>query len=179
MYVGTVVYVFGLFMVSLSSEYYQFLLSLGVVSSLGSSAVFNASLSCLSSWFLRRRGAALGIVASGSSLGGVVLPIMMTKMTQSVGFPWAMRAVAFLFLGLLTIACFTVKSRLPPRPRPLVLTEYFTGLKEPVMALSVAAMFFFFWGMFLPFNYIILQAINQGMDANLASYLLPITNAVR
>jgi MFS family permease len=166
-------------MTSLSTEYYQFFLALGVVSSLGSSAVFNAAMSSVVSWFFRRRGAAFGIMASGSSVGGVVLPIMMTKMIQQVGWGWTMRAVAFLFLFLLGIACLTVKSRLPPRPKPLVIREYFSSLKEPAMALSVTAMFFFFWGMFLPFNFVILQAQRQGMDPNLTYYLLPIMNAVR
>jgi MFS family permease len=177
--IGTVTYVFGLMMTSLATEYYQFFLALGVLSAIGSSAVFNACMASVVSWFFRHRAAAFGIMVSGSSLGGVVLPIMMEKMIAEVGFPWTMRAVAFLFLFLLGIACLTVKSRLPPRPRPLVAAEYYGGFKEPAFALTCLACFLFFWGMFLPFNYIILQAQRQGMDANLTQYLLPIINAVR
>lgn len=181
--VGTLVYVFGLMMTSLSSEYYQFILAQSVVASIGSSAAFNASLASVSSWFFRRRGAALGIMASGSSLGGVVLPIMMTRMIDpnidDVGFPWTIRAVAFLFLGLMSIACLTVKSRLPPKPRPVVLKEYLDTLRDPNFALLVTSLFLFFWGMFLPFTYVILQAQQQGMDRTLTTYLLPIMNAVR
>ncbi|KAK2011955.1 major facilitator superfamily transporter [Colletotrichum eremochloae] len=178
LYGGTVVYVFGLMMTSLSTKYYQFILAQSIVSSVGSSACFNAAMVSVTSWFFRRRGAAFGIMASGSSVGGVVLPIMMTKLIAQVGFPWAIRAVAFLFLFLLSIACLTVKSRLPPRPRPLVLREYVDSLREPPMAITVCAMFLFFWGMFLPFNFVILQAKAQGMDENLVIYLLPIMNAV-
>ncbi|KAK1487226.1 major facilitator superfamily transporter [Colletotrichum cuscutae] len=178
LYCGTVVYVFGLMMTSLSTQYYQFILAQSLVSSIGSSACFNACMSSVTSWFFRRRAAAFGIMVSGSSLGGVILPIMMSKMIPQVGFPWAIRAVAFLFLFLLGIACLTVKSRLPPRPHPFVFKEYVDGLREPPMAITVCASFLFFLGMFLPFNFVILQARAQGMDENLVIYLLPIMNAV-
>ncbi|KAK3319545.1 major facilitator superfamily domain-containing protein [Cercophora scortea] len=175
---GTVIYVFGLMMTSLASQYYQFFLAQSILSSIGSAAVFNACMSSVVSWFHRRRGAAFGIMVSGSSLGGTVLPIMMHKMIESVGFGWALRTVAFLFLFLLAIACLTVKSRLPPSPKPFVLADYFSGFLEPAYTLTVVAEFLFFWGVFLPFNYIILQAERQGMDPTLVPYILPIINAV-
>lgn len=165
-------------MVSLAKEYYQIFLAQSLVASIGSSAVFNASMSCLVSWFLKKRAAAYGIMVSGSSFGGVVLPIMMNKLIVQIGFPWMMRTIAFLFLALLIIACLTVKSRLPPRPRPFVFQEYLDTFKELPMVLTIGGFFFFFWGMFLPFNYIILQAQAAGVSASLVPYILPILNAV-
>lgn len=165
-------------MTSLAKEYYQFILAQGVVAAIGSSAVFTGCMSSVVSWFFKRRAAAFGIMVSGSSLGGVVLPIMMDHLIKQIGFPWTMRAVAFLFLGLLIIANLTVRSRLPPRPKPFVLMEYFDSLREPAMALTVIACFLFFWAMFLPFNYVILQAQRQGMSPQLIPYLLPIMNAL-
>lgn len=154
---GSILHVFGLMMTSLSSQYYQILLSQGVVSAFGSSMVFYAAMSSVGTWFFRNRAAAFGVMASGSSLGGVIFPIMVTKLIPKVGFPWTMRACAFLILGLVAIANFTVKSRLTPHPKPLVLIEFIQPLKEPAFALLCLASFLFFFGMFLPFNYIILQ----------------------
>ena len=71
---GTFFHVFGLMMASLSSEYYQLLLSQGLCSALGAGAIFYAANNSGSTWFLRRRAFALGIVSSGSSLGGVIFP---------------------------------------------------------------------------------------------------------
>lgn len=133
---GTITYVFGLMMVSLASKYYQFFLAQSIVSSLGSSAVFNVGINSVISWFLKHRAAALGIVVSGSSLGGVILPIMMTKLIEQIGFPWMIRAMAFMFLGLLLISCVTIKSRLPPNPKPFVFKEYIDGFRQPAMALT-------------------------------------------
>ena len=71
---GTFFHVFGLMMASISTEYYQFLLSQGLCSALGASAVFYAANNSGSTWFFHRRAFALGILSSGSSLGGVIFP---------------------------------------------------------------------------------------------------------
>jgi MFS family permease len=175
---GTLVYVFGLMMTSLSTQYYQIFLAQAVTSAIGASAVFTGCMNSVVSWFSRRRATAFGIMVSGSSMGGVILPIMVNHVIDQSGFPWAMRAVAFTILFLCTLACLTVRSRLPPRPKPLVISEYYSGFKEPAFALTLLANFLFFIGMFLPFNFIILQAKQQGMSPSLVPYLLPIINAV-
>lgn len=177
--IGTVVYIFGLMMTSLCTEYYQFFLAQGVCAAIAASAVFNACMTSVFSWFFKKRAAALGIMVSGSSVGGVVMPIMIQQLIPKIGFPWTMRVVAFVYLGLLAMSCVTIKTRLPPRPKPLVIADYLAGFKEPAFALTLAGNFLFFWGMFIPFNYVILQAQQAGMDPTLVEYLLPIINAVR
>ncbi|KAH8810598.1 major facilitator superfamily domain-containing protein [Xylogone sp. PMI_703] len=165
--IGTLTAVFGLMMVSLSHEYYQFFLAQGIVSAIGSSAIFNACLSSSATWWSKRRSMAFGVMLSGASIGGVILPIMTIKLIPRIGFPWAMRAVSFLLFGLLTLCTLTVKSRLLPRPDSLSIISYLRNFKDVT-----------FWGMFLPYNYIILQAQEAGMPPKLAQYLLPIMNAL-
>ncbi|KAL7619469.1 hypothetical protein AAE478_010008 [Parahypoxylon ruwenzoriense] len=176
--VGTLVYCFGLMMLSLSTQYYQIILSQGIVSAIGMSAVFNSAMNSVMGWFFKRRAAALGLMVSGSSLGGVVLPIMMNHLIPRIGFPWTMRVLGFIFLALCGFSCVTVKSRLPPRKKPFNIEDYIRPLKEPAFLCIVCAAFFFFWGMFLPFNYLQLQAQQQGIDPAIVPYLLPILNAV-
>ncbi|CAN8105329.1 unnamed protein product [Discula destructiva] len=176
--IGSVVYIFALMMTSLATEYYQIFLAQSLLAGIASSAVFNASMTSVVSWFFARRGVAFGIMASGSSLGGTIMPIMIDKLIPRIGFGWTMRAVAFIFLGLLMITCATVKSRLPPRPKPLVFRDYVAGFTEAPFALVLAGNYMFYWGMFVPYNYIILQARSAGMDPGLVIYLIPILNAV-
>ncbi|KAH7347607.1 riboflavin transporter MCH5 [Plectosphaerella cucumerina] len=175
---GTITYVIGMMMVSLCTEYYQFFLAQSIVCPIGASAATSASMSCLVTWFHRRRGLAFGIMMSGSSFGGIVLPIMIPKMIERVGFPWAIRTVGFTFLALLTTACCTVRSRLTPEKRPVDVREYLRGIREPTMMSTVFGLFLVFWGLFLPYNFVILQAKAQGMDSELVIYLLPIMHAV-
>ncbi|TKA78607.1 hypothetical protein B0A49_02698 [Cryomyces minteri] len=175
---GTILHVFGLMMTSISYKYYQFILAQGIVSPIGASMIFYPALSTAMTWFFKRRALALGVIASGSSFGGVIFPIMVEQLVPQVGFGWTMRICAFLILCMMIIANLTVHSRTPPNPRPLVLLEFVRPLKELPFALITLGSFFFFFGMFLPINYIILQAIRDGMSAGLAGYLVPILNAV-
>ncbi|KAJ5125307.1 MFS transporter asaE [Penicillium atrosanguineum] len=174
---GTILHVFGLMMTSLSTEYYQFILAQGICSPLGASAIFNACVNSVSTWFVKRRAFALGVTASGSSLGGVIFPIMVTHLIPQVGFPWAMRICAFLILGMLVIANLTLKSRLPPTKKPFSVMNFVRPLKDIKFVLTVAGAFCFFWGMFLPFTFVITQAERYGMSPNMSQYLIPILNA--
>jgi MFS family permease len=166
-------------MTSLSTEYYQFILAQGICSPIGASMVFYPSMSALATWFHKNRAAAFGVAVSGSSLGGVIFPIMVEHLVREVGFGWAMRISAFMILGMLIISNIFIKSRIPPQPRPLELMEFVTPLQEVPFFLLTMAMFLFFFGMFLPFVFIIVQADRYGMSQNLAGYLVPILNGAR
>ncbi|KAH8595256.1 major facilitator superfamily domain-containing protein [Bisporella sp. PMI_857] len=102
---------------------------------------------------------------------------MVPRLIEQVGFGWAMRACAFMILGMLIIANLTIKSRLPPKPSKVALIDFVRPFRQPEYTLLCFASFFFFFGTFLPFNYIILQAQKLGMSANLSSYLLSMLNA--
>ncbi|OJJ49156.1 hypothetical protein ASPZODRAFT_59824 [Penicilliopsis zonata CBS 506.65] len=175
--IGTFFQVFGLMMASISSEYYQFILAQGICSPLGASCIFYGCVNSVSTWFHHRRALALGIMASGSSLGGVVYPIMVDHLIPKLGFAWAMRICAFLILGLLIVTNFTVRSRLTHTRKKFDALEFVRPLKEAKYSVTVLAAFCFFWGMFLPFTFVITQAEEYGMSARLASYLIPILNA--
>jgi MFS family permease len=166
-------------MTSLSSKYYQFILAQGICSPLGACAIFFASTASVTTWFHHRRALALGVTVSGSSLGGVIFPIMVDRLVPEVGFGWAMRICAFLIIFLLIISNLTVRSRLSHQPKRTDIMDLIRPLGEVPFLLTVIAAFLFFWGMFLPFNFIILQAERYGMSAQLAAYLVPILNAAR
>lgn len=136
-------------------------------------------MNTLTSWFFKKRALSFGIVASGSSTGGVIFPIMVQHLIPKIGFPWTMRACAFMILGLCSIGMLTVRSRIPPVKRPVSIMEFVLPLKEPPFVLLTLGSFLFFLGMFLPINFLILQAQAEGMSTNLAGYLIPIFNAVR
>ena len=157
---GTFLHVFGLMMTSISKKYYQLLLSQAICSSIGASMVFYPAFTCVSpdsqidshvahivqasTWFFEKRGAALGLVVAGSSLGGVIFPIMIIHLLPEVGFGWTLRICAFLILALLIFANMVVRSRIPPTRRPFSLMSFIRPLKLPSFALLTAAVFFFY-----------------------------------
>ncbi|KAL4960375.1 MCT family MFS transporter [Aspergillus stella-maris] len=174
---GSILHIFGIMMTSISHEYYQILLAQGICSALGVSMIFQPSLTCAAGWFDHNRGAAFGILFTGSSIGGVVLPILVTHLIPSAGFDWAMRTVGFLLLFLLIIANLTVRPLHPPKPRNVTRAELVKPLKEPPFVLLTIGLFIFTYGFYAPINYLPTQAIDSGLDKSLASYLLPMLNA--
>ncbi|KAL9619597.1 MAG: hypothetical protein Q9160_005784 [Pyrenula sp. 1 TL-2023] len=196
---GSFLHVFGLMMTSISKEYYQFLLSQAVCSAIGASMVFYPAFNCVTTWFFKKRGAAVGLVAAGSSLGGVIFPLMVIHLIPQVGFGWTLRICAFMILGLLIFANIAIRSRIAPTKRPFSLLAFVRPLREPTFVLLTAAVFFFYCafsfpcplhplfstkppsfsllgGMFIPFTFIVVSARTHGMSSRLADYLVPILN---
>ncbi|KAI1372124.1 MFS general substrate transporter [Hypoxylon crocopeplum] len=173
---GTFLHVFGLMLTSVADNYVSIMLCQGVLSPIGASMVFYPAFNCASTWFLKKRGAALGLIAMGSSIGGVIFPIMLINLIPKVGFGWAVRCCAFLILVLLVFSNLTVRSRFPPKKRPFVAKAFLLPLTERPFALLTAAIFFFYWGMFIPITFIVVEARAQGMSSHLADYLVPILN---
>ena len=82
---------------------------------LGTSLGFVGVLVCtvlVSNWFTKYRGTALGIVLTGTSIGGVVIPQISTPLIAAYGWRTAMIAVSMvIWLVLLPGALFLVKNR--------------------------------------------------------------------
>lgn len=107
--VGSVIYVFGLFMLSLSKTYWQIFLSQTVCCGIGYGLVFVPTLALVSTYFQEKRSIALGIVVTGSATGGLVFPAIANTMLPSVGFGWTIRTMAFLQMALAAFSCVFLK----------------------------------------------------------------------
>jgi MFS family permease len=183
--IGSVLLVFTTCMTSLSSEWYQLFLyssildssnirSQGVGAGLAVGILFIPGVACVSTWFKRRRAAALGIVASGSSVGAVIMPITLEKLIPQIGFGWAVRVIALIQLFTLLIPNIFMQSRLPPRKAgPLVDMK---AWKQPSYTLYTAGTFLAFWGLYTPFFYATSYATKVGAPKNLAPYILAMMN---
>jgi sugar phosphate permease len=82
---------------------------------LGTSLGFVGVLACtvlVSRWFDKRRGTALGIVLTGTSLGGVLIPLISTPLIARFGWQSAMLIVSLLvWMVLLPAVIFLVKEQ--------------------------------------------------------------------
>jgi MFS family permease len=166
-------------MTSISTKYYQFILAQGLCSAIGTSAIYFSATSSVATWFKDRRAFAIGAMISGASVGGVIFPIMVYKLVPLVGFGWTVRICAFLILIVLIIANLTVRSHLQPTPRPINLRGFIMSLTDRVFLMVVCSCFLFFFGLFLPFNYVIEVALQDGMPRSLSGYLVSILNGAR
>ncbi|KAI0728962.1 major facilitator superfamily domain-containing protein [Fomitopsis betulina] len=113
---GSVLYVFSLFMLSLANptKYYQLVLAQGIGMGIGSGLMFVPTISVQAHHWRVHRSLAMGIVMTGTGIGGLIFPIMLNRLINDhTGFAWGVRATAFLDLGLLAIANSVMTTRSP------------------------------------------------------------------
>ncbi len=101
---------------------------------------------------------------------------MVTHLIRLVGFGWAMRTCAFVNLFLLTIPNITVRCFQPPVPKKVTGAQLAKPFREVDYLLVAAGFLFLTYGVFVPLNYLPVQAASTGLDPNLVQYLLPILN---
>lgn len=114
--VGSFGIVFGHMMLSLCTEYWQVVLAQGFVVGIGGGCIFIPALAVVQPYFGSRLGLAFGIVATGSSLGGIIYPIVFINLIDKVGFAWTTRAIGFIALGTLVVPLAVSEMRVK-RPR--------------------------------------------------------------
>ncbi|KAL2802661.1 major facilitator superfamily domain-containing protein [Aspergillus granulosus] len=173
---GTLMLPFGLMMTSISSQFWHFILAQGVCIGLACGCLFVPAIAILPQYFKKRRGLANGIAATGSSIGGVIYPIMFNELQKKVGFPWASRAIGFLALGTCLISFSIMRMRfVPTEKRKLIQLGAF---KEPIFVLYSIGMFMGFLGFYNFLFYVQSYAIETGIvDDKLGFYLLSMLNA--
>ncbi|KAG0158696.1 hypothetical protein PDIDSM_6215 [Penicillium digitatum] len=198
-YVGSFGCVFALMMTSLCEEFYQFLLTQGILFGISMGLATWPMLALVGQYIKAKRAAAMGIVLAGSSLGGIIWPIAINRLVKNpnLGFSWTMRIVGFIMIPCFTFSCAVAKS--PDTPKTSVEShhtsqqrhEYISGQKDippshkaealalvrkPSLQLLCLAMFIIYFGMFSPFFYTTSYAVEKGFSTSLAFYTVSIVN---
>ncbi|KAK4102542.1 MFS general substrate transporter [Parathielavia hyrcaniae] len=177
-FLGSVLHVLGLMMASLGPQYYHILLAQGFCSALGVSMIFQPALNCVHGWFSTKRSTAFGIVMTGASVGGIILPVMITRLIHDLVFAWSMRISAFAILALLIIANLTVRSYDPPATRPTPpRAAYLKPFAETEFVLVAFGFLCLTYGIFVPIDFLPASALHAGMVRGLSQDLVPIFNA--
>lgn len=173
---GSLLLVLGQMMLSLCTKYYQVLLAQAICIGAGCGCLFVPSVAILSTYFSTKVATVIGLAASGSSLGGVIYPIVFHKLLPQIGFGWATRVIAFIILGTMMIPNLVMRVRvLPAKSRSLFDLPAF---KIPAYALMVFGFFIGFMGLYMPFFYAQVYALTEHIaDENLGFYLLAIMNS--
>ncbi|KAJ7855417.1 MFS general substrate transporter [Mycena leptocephala] len=181
LYGGCLIQSFSIFMLSLCQrqQLYQMFLAQGIGMGLGAGIVYIPSVAIISHYFHKRRALALSIVASGSSLGAVIHPIMLNNtLHSSLGFGTAVRASAGLISGLLLIACLIMRPRLPPTQNA---PEFWQSLRrfghDTPYVLATLGLTMFSFAFYFPLFFLQLDAVTHGIDRTFSFYSLVIMSA--
>ena len=158
---------------SFVTQKWQIFLSQGVCFGLGMGFLFVGSVGITSQWFLKHRGLAQGITASGSGIGGLIFSLAVGVMIPRMGLAWAFRVLAIVAFVVTLVCCNLLRdrnkavgSRLKPFHLPL--------LRRPEF------LFFLAWGFFSMLGYIALvfSVANFALSVGLSSHQGSIASAL-
>lgn len=174
---GSFMIVASMIAVGFCTQYWHFMVVLGIVNGVGTSLIFTPAIAAIGHFFYKRRGSATGLAATGGSIGGIVFPLALESLFPRIGFAWATRVIALVCLILLGIACTLLKSRLPSKPasKENILPD-FRILSDPKFALCTAGIFFIEWGLFVPIGYISSYSLAHHLSMSFSYQILAILN---
>ncbi|KAK2460859.1 hypothetical protein APHAL10511_007329 [Amanita phalloides] len=175
---STLLHALALYTLSVTQEnqYCQIFLAQGICLGLSHGLTYTPSFAIVSHYFQRRKTLAIGLVSSGASLGAIIHPILLNRLINGpIGFHNAVRISASLNVSLLIIANILCKTRLPPRTSMsrLQVIEFF---KDPPYICLIICIFLTFCGLFFPFFYLQIDAVNHNVNPTLAFYVFSILN---
>ncbi|RJE23661.1 Major Facilitator Superfamily [Aspergillus sclerotialis] len=172
--------VFSVGMLAFAKEYWEALISRCVLAA-ASAGLYLPAVAVTTQWFPAKKGLALGIVAAGSSLGGIIYPCILPAMIRRFGFADAVITSGFIQVILMLIDHELHLSPFPPlgkrgweeksrqrRSRIRVSNSW------PWM-LFASGCFFTMWGLWVPINRLQEVATLPGRE-NFAYYIVAIAN---
>ncbi|KAK7207743.1 major facilitator superfamily domain-containing protein [Myxozyma melibiosi] len=163
-------------MTSLCKEYWQIMLAQGITVGLGTGCLFIPAIAVIPQYFTTKRAFASGLVAAGSSLGGVIYPIIFHRLEPRIGFAWTTRTMGFIMLATQALGISVLKLRTTPKFKRAIWDQ--TALKDPIFVVFTAVIFFAFGGAYIPYYYVKSFANERaGLSSSTSFYMLSIINA--
>ncbi|KAJ5112705.1 Major facilitator superfamily domain general substrate transporter [Penicillium argentinense] len=99
---GGIIYSVALVLASFSQALWQFILTQGLLLGVGTCMAYMPSVTVAPTWFSIHRGLAMGIILSGTGLGGVVWPLAFRSLIARVGFRNCLRITAGVSFAIIT-----------------------------------------------------------------------------
>ncbi|GAA6058995.1 hypothetical protein JCM10212_001705 [Sporobolomyces blumeae] len=145
----------------------------GLIFGVGQALIFFASSILPSSYFLRRRNIATGIVYAGGGVGGAVLSIIAGKLLQRLSIAWTLRVLALIFTGTALPAALVIKSR-APRQSFRTKGQIFdlSLLRNPSFLCLLFGTSIAIFPLFVPPFFLPLYGTSIGLSQSTSSYLL-------
>lgn len=100
----------GLILSSRIENFEGLLLLFGIVTSFGMALTVICSGPIVVKWFIKRRGLAVGVAASGSGIGTLLVPPIAQRLISIYGWRLTFLEIGISFLVLLTIASYFMKT---------------------------------------------------------------------
>ncbi|KAH7124349.1 major facilitator superfamily domain-containing protein [Dactylonectria macrodidyma] len=160
---------------SFCREYYQFLLCQGFLQGASSGMLLAPVMAVLGHFFHKKRALFMSLASMGSPLGGIVYPIILTKMlsNSSLGFAWTQRVIALMVAVIVGVAFLGSNPSFKHRGGPFIL---FSAFKNPAYAFQIVGLFLMWLGVLTPYFYLAEYALRHNMLGTLSTYIFAFLN---
>jgi MFS family permease len=176
--VGLSMQLIGIFATSVSTQYWQLVLSQGVCQGVGNGLLFCPAVANVATYFSpRRRALAVSCVACGGATGGMVFPAISKSFLGKIGFGWTLRVMGFVMLFNAVLIVAFSRTRLSPKASASFLDR--TAFQEPAFALHCVGVFLVFWAVWIVYFFIRSFALDMlGASQALSFDLLLVLNGL-
>jgi MFS family permease len=185
----------GLVLCSQAQTLWQFFLTYAVIEAIGLSGTFGISTAMVSRWFTKNRGLALGIVASGSGLGTLLIVPGTERLINALDWPQAfiicgaisgvMMIAAALFLRPPSNSASPADKKsgstdetLNNTTIPPLDASLGQALRDSRMILIMAAFLLFFFGIQIIMVHLVNYATDIGVSPLVAATFISVIGAV-
>jgi MFS family permease len=174
---GAVLTLLCLFLLGICTQYWHFIIVLGVIGGFGTALIFTPTIAAIGHFFNKKRGTATGIASCGGALGGIVFPLLQQALFGKVGWAWTTRIQGFISLVLFVICIALVRSRLPKVPGKSVKIDFLILGRLNFFLVTIGT-YFLEWGLFIPLSYLTIYSLNsQAISSTFAYQIIAIFNA--
>lgn len=119
----------------------------------------------------------MGIVLTGSSIGSIVVPVLLDNVLATGNYQSGVRDCGYLLVGLLVPANLLMFPHFNPEHKNVEKVTILKLVSERSYVVGLTAAFFTNLGLFFPSSFLQLWAVAHGMNQNLAFYTGAIMNA--
>ena len=112
--IGAMMLGIGYFVAASAGSYWSFVAAQAVlIGGLGSSVTFSPLVADISHWFLRRRGIAVAIVASGNYLAGTIWPPILQHGIETIGWRHSFMGLGIICVTTMLPIAFLLRRKAP------------------------------------------------------------------
>ncbi|KAJ3276989.1 hypothetical protein HDV01_000041 [Terramyces sp. JEL0728] len=171
--VGGVMYMLSLILASISTSYWQLLLTQGVLLGISISVAYFPALTILSQWFVEKKGFATGIAVAGSGVGGMILSPVTNWLIATMG-----RQQALLLSGIVGGAAIILSSMTYKLRTPLTVKsgDYTSLIKNGRFRLLYLLLVIATFGYVAPFFYLPSYAVHYNMTPSQGALTVSVLN---
>ncbi|KAH7053893.1 major facilitator superfamily domain-containing protein [Linnemannia elongata] len=174
---GIVISACGLVAASFVTKVWQLYLTQGLLFGFGAGMAILPALAVPVQWFDKRRGLASGISVAGSGIGGAALAPLNRYLISRVGYGWALRIMAIIFIVVVFSVLPCIRTRVPPIKKggPLFDLSLFKDRGFTTMYLMGVLVTF---GYLTPVYLLPTYVVKYGMDKTTGATLVGIFSGV-